>query len=111
MALQKFSLTDKHVSLLRQLKWVEVGDTQPAHKLFTFGGDELLEDMALILYGPHLVQGPNDEAELKYSPEQEIEMKKLYTELPVAMDVVMFNGGFETGNFVTKSYVRDWKRI
>ncbi len=111
MALQKFTLTDKHVSLLRQLKWIEVGDTQPAHKLFTFGGNELLEDMALILYGPHLIQGPNDEAEVKYTSEQEVEMKRLYTELAVAIDVVMFNGNFELGDYTTKSYVRDWKKV
>ncbi len=111
MALQKFTLTDKHVSLLRQLKWVEVGDTLPAHELFTFGGYELLEEMALILYGPATIQGPNDEAEIKYTPEQEVEMKKLYTELPLAMDIVMFNGSFELGTFTSKSYVRDWKRV
>jgi hypothetical protein len=53
----------------------------------------------------------NSEDIKEYSEEQKAEWDKLYSELPLALDVILFNGNFELGTYKTKWHDRNWKKI
>lgn len=116
MALLKFELTDDHLKLLKNLKWsinennncIESIGEGEEYGTSPFGGDNIIEDMFLILQGkPEDFDPLNDE--IFYINEEYIkEMEQLYSELPTAMDIVMFTGKFEPGHYKTKWYDRNW---
>jgi hypothetical protein len=47
----------------------------------------------------------------EYSVEQKSEWDKLYSELPMALDIILYNGSFELGKYKTRYHLRDWKKI
>jgi hypothetical protein len=119
MSLHKFELKEDHVKLAKQMNWVGIlqGSTANTNvdndmdEVSMFGGDNVHEDMGVILYGA--ADGdldPFSETLLTYSEEQITEMDNLLEELPTAIDIIMFNGNFELGHFKTKTYERNWKR-
>jgi hypothetical protein len=46
-----------------------------------------------------------------YTDSQIAEWDKLYSELPMALDVILYNGNFELGTYKTRYHLRDWKKI
>ena len=116
MALLKFELTEDHLKLLKNLKWsinentncIESIGSGDEHGKSPFGGDDIIEDMYLILQGkPEDFDPANDE--LYYISEDYIsELKQLFSELTMALDIVMFTGKFEAGHYKTKWYDRNW---
>jgi hypothetical protein len=107
MSLHKFELKEDHVKLAKQMNWVGILQGSTANT----NGDNVHEDMGVILYGA--ADGdldPFSETLLTYSEEQITEMDNLLEELPTAIDIIMFNGNFELGHFKTKTYERNWKR-
>ena len=112
MSLHKFQLNEQHIALIKALIWEKndlaemVGPT--IDPLKPFGNYDIINDIGLILCGPPVVTRPDQEDEATYTDEQITEFKKLYSELSMALDIVMFTGKFEPGNYRTKTYVRDW---
>jgi hypothetical protein len=47
----------------------------------------------------------------EYSKEQKAEWDALYNELPLALDVIMFNGNFELGSYATQYHDRNWRAV
>jgi hypothetical protein len=47
----------------------------------------------------------------EYTPEQTKEWDKLISELPTALDIILYNGHFELGLYKSKYHLRDWKKI
>lgn len=119
MSVILFELTENHVKLLKYLRWSlnkqniisgvadEGDDIAPP-----FGENNIYDAMDLILNGQPEDFDPLNTTEVKvYSDEQKAEWDKLYAELPIALEVILFNGSFELGKFKTKYHDRNWKQL
>lgn len=118
MALIKFDLRKEHLILLKYLDWeliketsklstvVEEGATTP------FGGISLIEDIGIMLYGkPEGEFDPMNEYGVKYTDEQERDIENLFSELPMALEIVLFLQTFEVGVYKRKWNLKNWKKI
>ena len=79
----------------------------PSH----YGGENnLYEAIDLILNGMPDDFDPFNTEDIKvYSDEQKAEWDKLYSELPIALDIVLFNGHFELNTYATQYHSRVWR--
>ncbi len=118
MSIVKLELTEKHIKLLKYLRWslnkknFIVGTEDESEDLVPFGENSLYESIDLILNGKPADFDPFNTDEAKqYSDEQKQEWDSLYTELPIALDIILFNGHFELGTYKTKFHDRFWKKI
>ena len=120
MSILRIILNDDHIKLIKQLKVnIERNDdsieTPVILRESPFGGDDVYNDMFLILYGrpetDSLDTNPWDDQETPWDDKQLEYMKKLLGELPYTLDIVLCTGSFETGNFKTKTYERNWKKV
>lgn len=116
MSVIKFELKEEHIKLIKHLKWDTISFPHIKHDVnpltpFT-DGEKIVQDIALILHGYNgeVVQ-PDTEEDPHYSQEQIDEMKQLYEDLPIALDIICFLGTFECGMYRTKYHIRDWKKI
>ena len=109
MSLIKFELKNDHVKLVKQLRFTKgKGITINAADEFgsPFGGDNLYEDMDIILSGkPEVNFDPLGEPE---PLEMEIITlyQKLYDELPTALEVILNLNTFELGHYKRKHHQR-----
>ena len=115
MALIKFELQANHIKLLKYLNW-EINDDNsiftPIENETPFGGLDLIEDIGLMIFGkPEGDFDPLNEYNPQYSEEQIREMKLLYSELPMALEIILFLGTFETGVYKRKWNQKNWKKI
>jgi hypothetical protein len=117
MALDKFELKKEHLILLKHLDW-EIIENDNISTLIEedaetpFGGINLIEDIGIMLYGnttevfdPLSPYGP------QYTDEQKVEIKKIFSELPKALEVVLFLQTFEVGVYGRKWNLKNWKKI
>lgn len=118
MSVIKFELKEEHVKLLKHLRWstkdgVIVGMGNDGEDYVPpFGENNLYDAIDLILNGVPENFDPFTTEDIKeYSEEQKAEWDKLYNELPLALDVVLFNGHFNLGNYKTKWHDRLWKEV
>lgn len=118
MSVLKVTITENHIKLLKNLKWSVndkgfiVGTEDDKEDPAPFGENNLYEAIDLILNGMPEDFDPFNTEELKvYSDEQKAEWETLYNELPMALDVILFNGNFELGTYATKFHDRNWKTI
>jgi hypothetical protein len=114
-----FELKKEHLLLLKNLRWsvnkdniicnvADEGDGMAP----PFGEVNLYEAIDLIFNGkPENVDPLTHEDFPEYSNEQKAEWDKLYSELPMALDVILYHGTFEVGIYKTKFHLRDWKKI
>jgi hypothetical protein len=117
MALIKFELKKDHIKLLKHLRWsmvsdqlVSRGDDMEEYGDSPFGGDDLLEDMCIILNGKPDNFNPIDDETLvtTLSDEEKANILALYSELPTALDIILYTGSFEPGHYKRKWYDRNW---
>ena len=117
MSVIKFELKEEHVKLLKHLRWskdknnliVNISDDEDS---VPFSSDNLYEAIDLILNGRPEDFDPFETEDLvEYSDEQKEEWDKLYSELPLALDVILFNQSFDLGSFKTKYHDRNWKKM
>lgn len=117
MALIKFELKDDHIKLLKHLRWsmvsdqlVSRGDDTEEYGDSPFGGDDLLEDMCIILNGKPDNFNPMDDETLvsTLSDEEKSSILALHSELPTALDIILYTGSFEPGHYKRKWYDRNW---
>lgn len=119
MSAIKFELKEEHVKLLKNLRWSinknnilsgvgdDGDDIAPP-----FGETNIYEAIDLILNGkPEGVDLMTVDEFPEYSEEQKAEWDKLYSELPMALDVILYTGTFETGVYKTRYHLRDWIKI
>jgi hypothetical protein len=118
MSIIKFELKDKHIKFLKNLRWCNV----PANKMivsvdnydepFMFGGDNIYQEIDLILNGKPINFDPLNSSDIPtYTSEQIEEWDKLLSELPLALEIILFNGSFKTGMFKAKFTDRQWKEL
>lgn len=106
------------MNLLKNLQWsvdknnVIVGVKDEGDDIAPpFGMDSIYEAIDLILNGKSSV-GIEDETEFPtYTLEQKETWDKLYSELPLALEVILSRGKFETGVFRRKYHLRNWEKI
>jgi hypothetical protein len=117
MALIKFELKENHIKLLKHLKWsldtnfiVSKGNDNEEYGDSPFGGDDLIEDMNIIINGKRDNFDPlNDEIlGIDLSDDEKNELMELYDELPMALDIILYTSSFEPGNYKSKWYDRNW---
>lgn len=116
MALIKFTLTDEHLNLIKNLNWdfdlfAKEGDEGKLPQLVEdkpFGEGHMYEQMQLILDGPRTITDPNDTVSFFMDDEIKARYDKLILELPTALQIVLSTQGFEVGNYKTKSHFIDW---
>lgn len=117
MSLIKFELKEEHVKLLRHLRWsvtdkkfivsTENIEEDPA----PFGENNIYDGIDLILNGRPAKFDPLNTEDIKeYSTEEKENMDRLFLELPLALEVVLFNGHFQLGKYKTKFHDRVWKK-
>ena len=118
MSVLLFELTEKHIKLLKHLRWslttdkkFIIGTENQEEDPAPFGENNLYDGMDLILNGVPADFDPLNTEEIRlYSTEEKAEWDKLYSELPMALDIILFNGHFETGIYKTKFHDRQWKK-
>lgn len=117
MSVITFTLKEEHVKLLKFLKWsltdkkfiisAENINEDPS----PFGGDNIYDDIDLILNGKPDNFNPLTEDNFRqYSKEQKDKMDMLMSDLPTALDIILYNGNFELGTYTTRYHDRQWKR-
>jgi hypothetical protein len=118
MSVLKFELREDHVKLLKHLRWsinknnFIVGTEDETEDPAPFGENNLYDAIDLIINGIPEDFNPLETEEVKqYSLQQKADWDKLYSELPMALDIILYNGSFELGNYKTKFHIRDWKKI
>jgi len=116
MALLKFELKEDHIKLLKNLKWSINDVTNYIESIGNgdefgespFGGGNMIEDMYIILYGkPDEFDILNDSI-IEISQSDIENMEKLFSELPMALDIILYTASFEPGHYKTKWYDRNW---
>ncbi len=126
MSLLKFELKEEHIKLLKHIKFTlkdnvitSVNVDEHGFEMSPFGGDDLIEDIHIILEGVNDKYIKNKIEDLtineteRYDINDDLKIKyqKLYDELPTALDIILFNSNFNVGNFKTKWYDRNWVKI
>jgi hypothetical protein len=118
MSVLKINITENHIKLLKHLKWSVngkgfiIGVENEEEDLAPFGENNLYEAIDLILNGmPEDFDPFNTEDFRVYSDEQKAEWDTLYSELPLVLDVIMYNGNFELGTYATQYHNRNWRII
>lgn len=119
MATIKFELKGEHVKLLKHLRFsinkenILTGVSDDGDEIAPpFGENNIYEAIDLIINGKPNNFNPLEEEEIKqYSTEQKVEFDKLYSELPLALEIILFNGNFTLGTYKTKYNYREWKKL
>jgi hypothetical protein len=118
MSVIKFELKQEHIDLLRGSKWgllenkFIVSTEDITEDPAPFGTDTVYEGIDLILNGkPANFDPMNTNEPTEYTPEQIKEWDKLLSELPTALDIILYNRHFELGTYRSKYHLRDWKKI
>lgn len=118
MSVVKFELKNEHIQLLKQLKWSNTPENkmivsvEDVNEPLLFNESNVYEAIDLILNGIPPNFDPFNTSDLPtYSPEQISEWDKLLSELPTALDIILYNGDFTLGRYKTKFSDRAWKLI
>jgi hypothetical protein len=130
MSLIKFELKEDHLKLLRYLEWslddssdyivskpnIITDDDEIISYVSPFGGDNLIQDIGVIIYGKSenfidkLMDESSNFGDVLYSEEQKKYMLDLFTDLPRALEVCLFTQSFVVGHYKSKYHLRNWTR-
>lgn len=117
MSVIKFELKEEHVKLLKHLKW---GLTENKFIISTedinedvapFGSDNVYDAIDLILNGKPEDFNPIETEIITYTKEQQEEWDKILSELPTALEIILYLNTFELGSYKAKYHDRLWKKI
>ena len=116
MSVLKFELKNEHIKLLKQLKWSSnnkvIVSVEDISDPLLFNESNVYEAVDLILNGIPANIDPLNTSEFPvYTPEQITEWDKLLSELPTALDIILYNEHFNVGKYKTRYHLREWKQI
>ena len=114
MAIIKFELKENHIKLLKHLDWkINVDNVIENNKVNNgtpYGGLSLIEDAGLILFGkPEGVFDPLSLHERLYSEKQINEIEETYSELPLALEVILYLKTFDVGHYKKNWNQNNWR--
>ena len=118
MAKIKLKLTEDHIRLIKNFKFIKVNDYKIDLDVYSpYGGDNLMEDLAIILgKWENFTPGTeNDYDGKKFGFEVETEMLETHMYLVDNIDFIMslllqfIEVGLKPGFYSTISYKIDWK--
>lgn len=127
MSLVKFEVKDDHLKLLKFLQWSQTdtdhlvsinnNDSDDAEEvvLTPFGGDDIMEDIGVIIYGqPEEPVNHFDEdtefGKSNWGEEKEAYMRELFDGLSTALSIVLSRQAFETGHYKRKFHDVVWTK-
>src|SRR3954464_814609 len=106
MSVIKFELKQEHIDLLKAMNWsllshkFIVSAEQPEEDVSPFGGDDLYEDIDLILNGKPEDFNPLETFEpKKFDNDTKLGWDKLISELPQALEIILSTQGFNLGEY------------
>jgi len=114
MSLIKHEITEDHIKVAKQLIFTDMENVIFAadQEGSPFGGDNIYEDIEMILEG--LPEGGIDPFKdvAQMSQEKIDKYQKLYSELPNTVEIILSLGTFETGHYKRKFHIRrgGWKK-
>ena len=118
MSVIQFELKQIHLDLLKNLRWsltdnkFLISAENVEEDIAPFGSDNIYEAIGLILKGrPDNFDPFNALNLLEYSEQEKKEWDAILAELPIALDVILYNGHFELGTYKTRYHNRDWKKV
>ena len=120
MSVIKFELKQEHIDLLSAMNWSQhlgkfvISAEDITEDASPFGGDNLYDDMDLILNGKPLnfdPFAPVDLEKVKYTPEQIATWDKLLSELPEALDIILKTKTFSIGHYRTRYHEKSWRKM
>lgn len=113
MSIIRFDILEDHLKLVPFMKFklndqtILSGDNGES----PFGGEDVYEDMGLIIYGkvedsfdPLAEEGPS------YDTEQKEYMDKLLNDIPKVLEIVLNTSSFQSGEYKRKYHDINWKR-
>jgi hypothetical protein len=114
MSVINFELKEDHLKLLKHFKWsllptknIISGDGENPSPL---GGDNLYDEMDLILHGESDNYVLNDLFQRVYKEGIIEKFDNLLSELPIALEIILFLSTFEVGNYRARWHLRDWSK-
>lgn len=114
MSVTKFELKEEHVKLLTKIQWnLQHGTTLLVSEFNDVESQVLVniyEEVDLILNGRLNTQDSLGIDFEDYTTEQKAEWDKLLSELPIALDIILYTGKTELGLYNTKFNVRAWRK-
>ena len=117
MSTLSFTLKNEHIALLKAMNWSKESNMIVSAENFLddvspFGGDNVYEDMDLILNGKPADFNPLNTFEEKVYPTEQIaEWDKLLSEIPMALEVILKTQSFDTGDYRARYHQRhNWKK-
>lgn len=117
MALVKFEIENYHLILIKHLEWEIIKDSNKLSSLIQegsespFGGLSITEDVGMMLFGkPEGDFDPLSPYGPQYTEEQQALIKRIWSELPKALEICCYTQKFEAGLYVTKWNFKDWKK-
>lgn len=112
MSVVKFEMKEEHIALARQLEWTMEDGVMFADSEYEspFGGDDIYEDMGVIIYGMPDDFDPMELDPFAWTDEQKEIMDEFYKDLPTVMEIIMTTGRFEAGHYITRFGERNWRK-
>lgn len=118
MSTLNFELKQEHLALLRAMNWslnpekFVISAEDSSIDQSPFGGDNIYEDMDLILHGkPEGFDPAFTDEPAEITPEKKETFDKLLSELPLALEVVLRTQSFEVGDYRARYHQRfSWKK-
>lgn len=113
-----FELKEEHISLITNLlttpeKLSLIGCVDSS--LSPFSDNNLMDDLGTFIIGRELSDEEKKELDAKgieYKSRDDVDyLKQIYSELPMALDVILNTQSFEVGKYRTRWYERNWKKI
>lgn len=109
--MQRFTVTDQHLALLRRasVRWDEGEFGAPAIDCKRpYGSSDVIEDIGDTLGFEHKVV--DDWGEPAFAPDVEAAIRRIHRETGTALQIVLATGTFEAGQYVADDYTRNWRR-
>lgn len=118
MSLIRITITEDHIKLLKHLRWslntnnflVGTEDEFIDKDFGPFGSNNLYEAVDLILNGNTEEFDLLAEDTRVFSEIEVAKIDKLYKELPLALDVILYTQSFELGDYVSSYHDRVWEK-
>jgi len=124
MSVIKFEITEDHLKLIKHLEWSVKDEIIQSLKVDAntdfdemdskspFGGDNLIEDMSLILHGKTIdTSNPYNRKLFEINSDEYENMIKIFNELPTVLSICLYLQKFEVGVYKTKYHLKDWKKV